>query len=283
MVPRDSNPGRIRFGVGGVARNIAENLARLDLTTELISGLGTGAEADLIRLRCREAGIGIGHCISAGPEATSAYMAISDERGDMALAVSDMSAADAVSPGSLSERRDLLRSAVLIIADTNIPSESLASLPDLCPDVPLYIDPVSTTKVEKIRSLLNEVHTLKLNLIEARALSGSGPAAEAPALAASLRNKGIGRVVVTLGTDGVYYSDRNHQGFFRFDTAVMVDATGAGDAFFAGLVLGDLLGAKPELAVRYAAAAAAVTVTSESAVHPGISRTRLDELLQRPV
>ena len=282
MVPRDSNPGRIRFSVGGVARNIAENLARMELRTELICGLGTGAEGDLVRNRCREVGIGTGYIINAGSDATSSYMALSDEEGDMAWAVSDMSAAAAVTPAALEERRELLRSASLIVADTNIPAGSLAALPKLCPDVPLYVDPVSTVKASKLRHILPGIHTLKLNRMEARTLvtNGAESAAEAPELAAFLRDRGVGRVVITLGTDGVYSSSDDYQGFHRIRRTDMVNATGAGDAFFAGLVLGDVLGAGPGMTIGYAAAAAAASVMSESAVNPEISRGMLENLLQ---
>ncbi len=288
IIPRDSNPGTVRFSIGGVGRNIAENLARLGVPVELVCGLGPGPEAVMIENHCREAGLGMNHCIRAGGNATSAYLALSDEQGDMAWAVSDMSAADALVPEALEPIRPLLESAPLVIADTNIPADSLTWLSGACGNTPLYIDPVSTTKALKISDILSSVHTLKLNLIEARSLVPEGsavssdvgdPPAEAALLARMLRKSGVSRVVITFGGGRVFWDGDRYQGFYEHETVPMIDATGAGDAFFAGLIYADLLGSLPEQAMKTAAAAATSAVLSESPVNPRLSRNMLEEIL----
>ena len=40
LIPRDSNPGRVRLSPGGVGRNIAHNLALMGVETSLITALG---------------------------------------------------------------------------------------------------------------------------------------------------------------------------------------------------------------------------------------------------
>ena len=40
LVMKDSNPGKVDISMGGVGRNIAENLSRLDVNTKLISAMG---------------------------------------------------------------------------------------------------------------------------------------------------------------------------------------------------------------------------------------------------
>ncbi|RKX80638.1 MAG: kinase, partial [Spirochaetes bacterium] len=56
IIARDSNPGSIEFCAGGVSRNIAENLSRLGVSTELISAIGGDPNGELILSSCRDCG-----------------------------------------------------------------------------------------------------------------------------------------------------------------------------------------------------------------------------------
>lgn len=281
MVPRDSNPGRIRFSFGGVARNIAENLARLEVPAELIAGLGSGPEGQLIRNYCLDSGIGMESSVDASSGTASTYLALCDMDGDMAWAVSDMSAAAAVNPDILENRRQLLEKAAIIVADTNISIESLAYLTESFPSIPLYVDPVSTTKARKLSGLLSGIHTLKLNRLEAEAVSGLKVDSrdDIPAIARELRKAGVTRTIITLGANLIYWNNEDEEGFLEPDMVDTVDATGAGDAFFAGVILGDLLRAGMNRTLRYGAAAASLAVQSESAVNPALSRSALEKMI----
>ena len=102
---------------------------------------------------------------------TSTYLFINDQQGDMQLAVSDMDIYQNLTPRVLAGRKQLLEGSQVVVIDTNLPAESIAWLADNC-HVPIFADPVSTVKAEKLRPVLGKLHTLKPNRLEAELLSG---------------------------------------------------------------------------------------------------------------
>ena len=140
--------------------------------------------------------------------ATSTYLFIADQKGDMALAVSDMDIYEHVTPAFLAGRAKLLQNAQLIVVDTNIPAESLAWLAENI-HLPIFADPVSTAKAEKLRPVLGKLHTLKPNRLEAELLSGVKITdwASLDRAVDALLATGLRRVFVSLGGNGVYAAD----------------------------------------------------------------------------
>ena len=89
----------------------------------------------------------------------------------MQLAVSDMDIYRNLTPRVLAGRKQLLEGSQVVVIDTNLPAESIAWLADNC-HAPIFADPVSTVKAEKLRPVLGKLHTLKPNRLEAELLSG---------------------------------------------------------------------------------------------------------------
>ena len=116
-------------------------------------------------------GIDLSHALRIPGGVTSTYLYLADDHGEMALAVSDMEICKKITPAYLSAQLPLLQNAQVVVSDTNIPEESLRFLAENC-TAPLFIDPVSTVKAEKIRPILSKIHTLKPNRLEAELLSG---------------------------------------------------------------------------------------------------------------
>jgi len=63
LVQRDSNPGFVRISAGGVGRNVAENLARLRVSTHLVSAFGGDHNAAALAEQCEAVGIGLEHAL----------------------------------------------------------------------------------------------------------------------------------------------------------------------------------------------------------------------------
>jgi sugar/nucleoside kinase (ribokinase family) len=99
-------------------------------------------------------------------------------------------------------------------------------------------------------------------LHEAQAISGE----DDPARAASwLRNRGVKEVVVTLGPAGCYAAGADFEGTVAPPLVDVVDGTGSGDAFAAGLIYAKLAGWPFERGVRFANAAGALATTAVGA------------------
>ena len=281
LIPADSNPGRVRLSLGGVGRNIAHNLALLGVDTGLAAALGDDLFSRRIADSCAELGIDLSMAVHVPGGNTSTYLYITDAEGEMALAVSDMDICSRLTPEALESSLGRLREAEVIVLDANIPEESIRWLCE-CPGVPVFADPVSVTKAEKLRGALGKLHTIKPNRAEAELLSGVTirdrdglrRAAEV------LLRAGVRRVFISLGAQGVYAADGTGHLLLPAMPVLPVNTTGSGDAFTAGLVWALLRGADLEGSARAGLAAAAIALESEETVSPAMSARALLERLE---
>ena len=133
-------------------------------------------------------------------------------------------------------RIDAISHSTLVIADTNISADALQFLIDHC-NAPLIVDTVSTAKAPRVIKALRQsqkqrLYGLKLNLSEAQAVTGCDSVKVA---ADHLTAMGISQVYITLGSDGVYCSDGTRHEHFKAIPTRVINTTGAGDAFIAGV------------------------------------------------
>lgn len=276
LVACDSNPGQVQFLPGGVGRNIAHNLALLGEDARLLTAFGSDTNADRLIESCRSAGIDISPALSLPGERTSTYLFITDEQGEMALAVSDMRIYEQLTPAVLAQKAELVFGAAICVADTNIPAESLAFLAENC-RCPLFVDPVSTTKAQKLVGLLDKIHTLKPNLIEAQLLSGIKITDEETLAQAAQRllSLGLQQVFITLNKDGVYCADRQESFHLPCLPMPVVNTTGAGDSFTAALCWSWQQGFSLRESALAGLAAAGICLGSPSANAPKLSAQSL--------
>lgn len=279
LIPRDSNPGTVHTSVGGVGRNIAHALTLLGVETGLVTALGSDAAARELRRSCAWLSIDLSAAFSFPEEATSTYLFLADEDGEMVLAVSDMRVCDRLSPDFLAGRMNYLNAAAAVVADTNFPGETLSYLAQHC-SRPIFADAVSAAKCEKLRPILPRLHTLKVNALEAGVLTGVDTAAQGGVerAAQALLDAGVGRVVVTLGPEGALAVRAGETVRLPIFPGEMKNATGCGDAFTAALVWAFLEGLDFPQSVRAGLAAAAVTLTGPETISPGLSAQRVREI-----
>ncbi len=279
LIPRDSNPGTVHTSMGGVGRNIAHALTLLGVETGLVTALGADAGAQELRRSCARLGIDLSAAFSFPEAATSTYLFLADETGEMALAVSDMRVCDRLGPDFLADRLDYLNAAAAVVVDTNFPGETLAYLAENCRR-PIFADAVSAAKCEKLRPILPRLHTLKVNALEAGVLTGADTAAPGGVerAAQALLDSGVGRVVVSLGPEGARAVRAGETVRLPTFPGEMKNATGCGDAFTAALVWAFLEGLDFPESVRAGLAAAAITLAGAETIVPTLSAQRVREI-----
>ncbi len=270
IINRDSNPGKIEFCPGGVSRNIAENLSRLGIKTELISAVGDDPNGTLILDSCRTCGIGTGHSLIVPDAVSSVYLAIMDNSRDMALALSDMTISDNVSIEFLKSRTQILEDASAIVFDTCLAAEVMDYILSKYNNKPIFVDPVSIGKAKAVKPLMGKVHTLKMNKLEAEFLSDSKieGVSGLEKISAWFLDQGVKRIFITLGKEGVFYRDSQNSGNYKPDKTEIKNTTGAGDAFMAGLVYGTLNSYNLEKIVRFASGVSLAALAGEETVNP---------------
>ena len=290
MEPGDLFLGRLDFlpigfgcvtSLGGVGRNIAHNMALLGLDVRFLTAFGDDLYAQRIAASCGELGIDISQALRVPGGSTSTYLYLNGPDGDMALAVSDMDICRKMTPQFLASRLTLLKGAQLIVADANLPAESLRFLADHGA-APLFVDPVSTVKAEKLRPILGKIHTLKPNRMEAELLSGVAITNEESLRQAAqvLLDTGLRRVFISLGSRGLFAADHRESLLLPCRPAAPVNATGAGDAFMAGLAWAYLEGTDLRGTALAGASAGAIAIEGSETINPALSpevlRARMD-------
>lgn len=277
---KDSNPGKVELSLGGVGRNIAHNMRLLGVPTYLLTAVGGDSRASQVEQSCRDLGIDLSHALHVPDGRTSTYVFVGDSDGDMAIAVSDMEICKKLTPDYFALQLDLLNGAAAVVVDANLPRESIAYLTEHC-TVPVFIDPVSTVKAEKLHGLLGRVHTLKPNRIEAELLSGVKITDDASLhkAAEALLAQGLQRVFISLGGDGVLAAQKDEMQLVPICKAEMRNATGAGDAMMAALVWSFLSGQSLTESAASGTAAAAIAVESEETINPNMSAEAVEKRL----
>lgn len=273
LILKDSNIGNVKISLGGVGRNIGENLVKLGVDTRLISVIGDDIYGSKILEEARLIGLNMQDSLILKGEPTSTYLSILDESGDMAVAISQMDVYDRMTVEFIKDKRHVIENSRLCIIDTNIPSEVIEYILTTYKDIDFFLDTVSTTKAMKVKNLIGYFHTIKPNKIEAEMLTGIEIINEDDLKRATeyLIKKGVKRVFISLGDKGIFYSDGNHMKHIEVPRVKIVNATGAGDAFVAGLAYGYLNDMDIDESARIAITASAIAISHENTINPNMS------------
>lgn len=276
FIANDSNPGHVSLGHGGVARNIAHNLCLMGNKVRFVSVFGSDIFGGLMYDRCKQIGLDMSLSEHINNERTGIYLCINNHAGEMIAAVADTEIVRHITPGFLAKRTGELNRSDIIVADTNISEDSIRYLLDNS-TAPVFIDGVSTTKAHRVVNALSKcklphLHTLKLNLKEALAVTECATQGEA---AQRLIDLGVEHVYITLGSDGVYCRSESEEWLFPALPVEVVNTTGAGDAFLAGVVFAYAKGIPFPQTAHYGLMAARATLLSEKAVNPDIANILL--------
>ena len=276
FIAADSNPGHIEVGYGGVARNIAHNLVLMGAQAQLLTVFGGDLFGGLLYDYCKQLNIDL-HLSDREPELRSGmYLCINNHAGEMIAAVADTELIRLITPDWLAHRLGDINRAALIVADTNISEDAILYLMEHA-TAPLLIDGVSTTKAHRVLNALARcktpyLHSLKLNQKEALAVTGL----ESYALAAQrLLDLGVEHVYITLGSQGVYCRTRLEEYLYPALPTEVVNTTGGGDAFLAGVVFAHSKGLVFPQTAQYGLMAARAALMSSKAVNPEIANILL--------
>ena len=282
IVEGDSNPGKVSVTMGGVGRNIAENLCRMGAKVSMITALGEDANAAAMRENCAGIGIDLSHSLLVPGGRTSTYLCLNDCDGEIAMAVSDMDIYECLTPQFLATKLDVINQAALVILDGNLSKESIDYLSTHC-TAPMAADPVSVKKAEKMKDAQGKFVFMKPNRMEASLLTGLEVGLDTLGLARAASmffKEGMIYVLISLGKAGVYFNDGHDTDILPIKTRQIVNTTGCGDAFMAAACLGFVQGKNLRQMASMGFAASAICSQWVGAVNPHISLEKIEELLQ---
>ena len=271
LIRRDSAPGQVSVRHGGVGRNIACDLARLGLRTRFVTALGDDGFGASVAEGCRSCGVDMSLTRIVPGARSPVYLYLSDEKGEMDAAVSDMELMAALTPAYLRSRLDEIDDADAVVLDGNLPAETIAFLCEKL-RAPIIADPVSTAKATRFAPVLGRLAAIKPNLLEARALTGKQSPEDC---AEALLRSGVGSVFLSLGAKGLLAASGEERVLLPCERAELVSATGAGDAATAAVVWAMVRGLDLAAAARAAVMAGAIAAASEEASPPQLRAEKL--------
>jgi pseudouridine kinase len=267
-VPGASNPGTMTEDVGGGVFNALRNAVQRGIDAALMSVRGADAAGDSVARAIAEAKIDDLSAVFLD-RATPSYTALIDRDGEVIAGLADMALYELAFARQLrrSKARDEAAAAEAILTDANLPADALARLAELASGKPLFAIAISPAKVVRLAGILDRLACLFMNLREAAGLSAIAADVGASTIAARLREIGLSRGVITLGSEVVTGFDAD--GIFTIappKPGSIADVTGAGDAL-AGVTVAAMMCGKPfRQALREGVAAAVLTVASPQAI-----------------
>ncbi len=261
---KDSNPGTVTFSPGGVGRNIAHNLCLLGLNVKFIAAIGDDMYGNSVYEDCMRIGIDMHLSRRMTGGRTSSYLYVTDENGDMFVGVCDTDISSSITPEYLAAHLREINEADAVVFDANLTRETCAWIAENI-TAPLYADPVSTAKAERLRPAIKKLTAFKPNEFEAKELTGEVTSLFA---AEALLKEGVKRVFVSLGADGIVAASDGEIIKLPCETTDIVNATGCGDASMAAIVWAGVHGLGIAESASAAMKASAMCAACDKTINP---------------
>ncbi len=268
LVMYTSNPATSETFVGGVGRNIGENLGRLGHKVSLVSIAGFDHVYDFIKNNTGPY-VDFSNVKQVENYSTGTYSAVLDSSGEMVLAIADMSIYDKMDLDFIQSYNSILKKARLIVIDLNLPKETVSYLLEFCRinDIPLIVIPVSGPKINRLPKNIQGVSFLVVNQDESEAFFETTVKTEEDFnnLADMWVKAGAAEVVITRGKNSSIYKNKDgiKKNFHPPITDDVVDVTGAGDSYSSGLIHGILEGYNFDEAIELAMTNSYYTIQSK--------------------
>ncbi|MDN6161696.1 MAG: winged helix-turn-helix transcriptional regulator [Atopostipes sp.] len=280
MFLQTSNPAVSSVSVGGVVRNIAENLGRLSYDVSLFSLGGLDEDFNIIKTST-EPYTDMQHVSQIPSFATGMYNAIIDVDGEMQLAIADMEINEEMTRAWIKQYESILLHAELIVLDLNLPFETVEYLINLArtQKVDLFVIPVSGPKMKRLPKDLTGVTWLIVNEDESESYFDVKVENEKDfcELVDSWLSTGLENVVITRGIKASAYGNNKGERLIMQPPKVdkVVDVTGAGDGYSAGVIMGYLEGLSSKESIQLGMTNSYHIIQDENNVRHNLSKEQL--------
>ena len=274
-IPTGRNAGRVEIVHGGVGRNVAEDIANVELRPKFVSLVDDNAEGEAVLKKLRNHKVNTDYVLSV-PDGMGMWLAVFDNTGDLAGSISkrpDSSALIAL----LDEKGDeIFADADSIVVEIDMDKEIIKRVFKYAEKYhkKVYAVVANMSIASQRRDFLQSTDCFVCNVLEAGILfvtdfSRLSPEELCEELSRRVVSARIPAVVVTLGSKGSVYADmQGNKGVCPAETVQVRDTTGAGDAFCAGVAVGLTYGKTMAEALEIGTRLAASVITVSENVCP---------------
>lgn len=281
LVPKTSNPGSVKLSLGGVGRNIAENIGRLGIDVKLLSAVGNDIYGDKILSDGQVSNVDMSRIIKSTKYGSSIYLAIQDENGDMACAISQMDATEEIDISYIQKMDKLIGNARIIVIDTNLNKDVIEYIAENYKKSSIYLDTVSVAKAKKAKECIGSFKGIKPNRLELTELTGIDASTEKGLVDnyKYLIEKGVKEIYVSLGDQGLFYGDSEGYRYVNPIKTEVINANGAGDSFIAGLVYSEFMNFELDYKIMFAMASSVAALKSLDTINVNMSETYIKNII----
>lgn len=277
------HPSIITTAVGGVTRNILENVSRLGIKSFLLSAVGDDIYGKLIINESSKAGIDCSHVLKVKNTGTGIFLQVKDNKNDMHMALCDMSVISHINKKYIDDNSKLISNASALVLDPSLDNKIIEYIFEKFPDVKVFVDPISDFYAKKIKKYLKHIYCIKPNRNELSVLANMDINDDNDLISAYIKvNKKADYVFASLNNKGCLYTNDNGEVVTKKLKEVknMINASGAGDCFFGVLIYGYVNGLNIDETIDLALAGGIATVTCENTINHKLSIKMLRKIVK---
>lgn len=244
-IPDGRNAGSIEQVHGGVARNVVENIANIELRPSFVSLVDdNGAGLDVINKLNRHK-VDTKY-VKQTKDGMGVWLAIFDQTGDLAGSISKRPNLQPIYDILLEHGDEIISNADSVALELDLEKDVVKEVFRLASKYNKQVFAVISNMSIALerRDFFQKLDCFVCNQQEAgmlfvKDMENLSPEEVLEQLPRLSRSAGIAKMIVTMGAKGaVYYSEEGEAGVCPANKVNVIDTTGAGDAFFSGIAAG---------------------------------------------
>lgn len=274
-IPNGRNAGRIEYVHGGVARNVVEDIANLELRPTFVGTVDeTSMGRDVVDKLARHK-VNVDY-VKAVPDGMGTWLALFDHNGDVAGQISKRPDTYLALPILERDGDKIIKDCDSIIFELDLHKDVVKKIFELAEkyEKKVYALVSNMSIALERRDFLQKLDCFICNEQEAGMLflddyTETSPEELSHILSEKINAANIPAMIVTMGGKGAVYADKSgNKGTIPARKVVVKDTTGAGDAFCAGAMSGLTYGKSLEESVQIGTILASSVITSSDNVCP---------------
>ncbi len=274
-IPTGRNAGRVEIVHGGVGRNVVEDIANVELRPVFVSMVDDSAEGEDVLRKLKNHKVNTDYVVVT-PDGMGMWLAVFNQYGDVAGSISKRPNMEPLKRLLEEKGDEIFRDADSIVLEIDLDKDIVKQVFKYAEKYgkKVYAVVANMGIASQRRDFLQSIDCFVCNALEAGILfvsdfSEMGPEELCEALSERVISARIPSMVVTMGSRGAVYADRNGgKGICPAEKVKVRDTTGAGDAFCAGVAIGLTYGKSMSDAVEIGTRLASSVITVSENVCP---------------
>lgn len=282
-IPEGRNAGRVEIVHGGVGRNVAEDIANVELRPRFVGMVDDTAEGAEVLRKLKNHKVNTDY-VAVTQDGMGMWLAVFNNGGDIAGSISKRPTSDAMLRMLEEKGDEIFADADSIVIEIDLDKELIKTVFRYAEKYhkKVYAVVANMSIASQRRDFLQSIDCFVCNAQEAGILfvcdfSGLTPEELCEELSRRVVSARIPSMVVTMGSRGAVYADMNgDKGVYPARKVKVRDTTGAGDAFCAGVAIGLTYGKTMREAVEIGTRLASSVITVSENVCPRFLPQELD-------